>query len=75
MEALQVIKFSVKKDRFNFVPDLVANEEEYSINGPVSRRAVSELTATNLFTELEGLFRIDANTLDPVSSVASYSVY
>jgi hypothetical protein len=74
MEALQVIKFSVKQDRFNFVPDLVAKEEEYSIDGPVSRRAVSELTATNSFTELEGLFR-NANTLDPVSSVTSYSVY
>ena len=33
LEALQVLKFDNKRDRFNFVDDLLAKPEDYSITG------------------------------------------
>ena len=43
LEALQVLKFSYKQDRLNFTSDLIAEEADYNISGPVSKEAIDEL--------------------------------
>ncbi|KAG1906747.1 uncharacterized protein F5891DRAFT_892612, partial [Suillus fuscotomentosus] len=53
LEALQVLKFTYKQDRLNFTEDLVANEQDYTISGPVTSRAVDELMATGNLRELD----------------------
>jgi hypothetical protein len=45
LEALQILKFIYKQDRLNFTEDLVADERDYMISGPVTPRAVDELIA------------------------------
>ncbi|KAG1748793.1 hypothetical protein EDD22DRAFT_828554 [Suillus occidentalis] len=36
LEALRVFKFVYKQDRLNFTEDLVADERDYTISGPVT---------------------------------------
>lgn len=55
LEALQVLKFSFKQDRLNFTSDLVAEEADYNISGPVSGKAIDELTIAGKFDELDEL--------------------
>lgn len=43
VETLQILKFSFKQDRLNFTPDLVADEKDYVISGPVTSQAINEL--------------------------------
>lgn len=40
LEALQVLKFVYKQDCLKFTEDLVADERDYTISGPVTPRAI-----------------------------------
>ena len=55
MEVLQILKFALRKDRLNFTGDLLAQEEDYNIEGPLTQRAVKELIGEGKFTELDEL--------------------
>jgi len=63
LEALQILKFIYKQDRLNFTEDLVADERDYMISGPVTPRAVDELMAAGNFNELDELLA-NARELD-----------
>ncbi|KAG1895161.1 uncharacterized protein F5891DRAFT_897741, partial [Suillus fuscotomentosus] len=55
LEALQILKFTYKQDRLNFTSHLVAEEEDYTISGPVSRNAIDELMAAGKLDEIAQL--------------------
>jgi hypothetical protein len=55
LEAVQILKFIYKQDRLNFTDDLVADEWDYTISGPVTPRAVDGLVAAGKFRELDEL--------------------
>ena len=55
MEALQVLKYRYKHERLDFTADLIAREEDYTVNGPLTLRAVQELLASGRFEELDDL--------------------
>ncbi|KAF5372361.1 hypothetical protein D9615_009320 [Tricholomella constricta] len=55
MEALQILKFSYKQERLSFTDDLLAQEEDYTIAGPVTSSAIAELTRTGRLLELDEL--------------------
>ncbi|CDO78277.1 hypothetical protein BN946_scf184660.g4 [Trametes cinnabarina] len=57
MEALQGLKYHVKQSRLNLSAHLVAKEEDYLIEGPVTLAAMKELLAHNKLQELEDLLR------------------
>ncbi|KAF9524303.1 hypothetical protein CPB83DRAFT_774023, partial [Crepidotus variabilis] len=57
LEALQVLKFSIKNDRLNFVDNLLAKPEDYTISGPLTKAAIEELRTTSDLEELEDLIR------------------
>ena len=61
LEALQILKFTYRQDRLNFTKDLVTDERDYTIFGPVTPRAVDELVAAGKLPELDKLL---ANTRD-----------
>ena len=63
LEALQILKFIYKQDRLNFTEDLLADERDYTISGPVTARAVGELMAAGKFGELDELLA-NAKELD-----------
>ncbi|KAF5383852.1 hypothetical protein D9615_003798 [Tricholomella constricta] len=52
MEALQILKFSYKQERLSFTDDLLAQEKDYTIEGPVTPGAIAELTRAGRFLEL-----------------------
>jgi hypothetical protein len=56
-EALQIIKFFVRQHRgdFNFVENLVAKEDDYSIHGPLTQHARRELIDADDFRTLADL--------------------
>ncbi|OAX31432.1 hypothetical protein K503DRAFT_661142, partial [Rhizopogon vinicolor AM-OR11-026] len=55
LEALQILKFIYKQDCLNFMEDIVADERDYMISGPVTPRAVDELMAAGKFSESDEL--------------------
>jgi hypothetical protein len=57
LEVLQVLKFAYKQERLNFTDDLVAKEEDYQIEGPVTARVVEELMKAGKVDELGELIR------------------
>ncbi|KAF9526303.1 hypothetical protein CPB83DRAFT_908555 [Crepidotus variabilis] len=57
LEGLQILKFSIKNDRLNFVDNLIAKPENYTISGPLTQAAIEELKKTYDLEELEGLLR------------------
>ncbi len=57
MEALQCLKFYYKQSRLNLTADLVACEEDYTIEGPLTDNALRELLAHNKLHELDELLR------------------
>ena len=69
MEALQVLKFSFKQDRLTFTDDLLVAENDYTIAGPVTARAIQELILTGKINELNKLL---SNTLDSETMGNSY---
>ncbi|KAI5984033.1 hypothetical protein EDD15DRAFT_2484477, partial [Pisolithus albus] len=55
MEALQILKFSIRGDRLSFTEDLLACEEDYAISGHLTVRAINELVETGKLDELNEL--------------------
>ncbi|KAG6852533.1 hypothetical protein H0H87_009771 [Tephrocybe sp. NHM501043] len=53
--SLQMLKFSFKQERLNFTGNLIADEKDYTIAGPVTGMAVSELLEAGKLQELEEL--------------------
>ncbi|CDO76573.1 hypothetical protein BN946_scf184831.g9 [Trametes cinnabarina] len=62
MEALQCLKYHFKQSRLNLAHHLVAREEDYAIEGPVTYAAVKELISENKLQELEELLRNSSPT-------------
>ncbi|KIJ19762.1 hypothetical protein PAXINDRAFT_7043 [Paxillus involutus ATCC 200175] len=56
LEALQIFKFTYKQEQLNFTMDLVAEEKDYMISGPITPKAVDELMAGGNLNELAQLF-------------------
>ena len=57
MEALQILKYYYKQEQLNFTSRLVAREEDYTIEGPLTEAAVEELWETGQYEVLEDLIR------------------
>ena len=57
MEALQILKYYYKQEQLNFTSRLVAREEDYTIEGPLTEAAVDELWETGQYEVLEDLIR------------------
>lgn len=64
MEALQILKFSIRGDRLSFTEDLLACEEDYDISGHLTVRAINELVATGKLDELNELAANARDDLD-----------
>lgn len=63
MEALQMLKFSYKQHRLSFAADLLAQEKDYIITGPVTSHAIAELVETGRLQELNNLpANVEAST-------------
>ena len=73
MEALQILKYYYKQELLCFSSQLLAHEEDYTIEGPVTEAAVDELLKTGQIHVLEDLLRnsreSEASTLYHTSSV------
>ena len=54
---LQVLKYRFRRDRLNFCTDILAQEEDYTVEGPVTEYAVRELLQCYRIAELRQLFR------------------
>lgn len=72
MEALQVIKFSIKKERLNTVMDLVTHEQELVMDAAVPLREVCKLTDLNRLGELTFLLNA-SHACAPEYSVDHYA--
>ena len=70
VEMLQVLKYRFRRDRLNFCTDILAQEEDYTVEGPVTEYAVHELLQCNRIAELRQLFRYYA--LDNVRGQEAY---
>ena len=73
MKALQILKYYYKQELLCFSSQLLAHEEDYTIEGPVTEAAVDELLKTSQIHVLEDLLRdsreSEASTLYHTSSV------
>lgn len=57
MEALQILKYFYKQERLNFVSQLLAREDDYTIEGPITEAAMDELLRTGQYDVLDDLIR------------------
>ncbi|TFY65471.1 hypothetical protein EVJ58_g1962 [Rhodofomes roseus] len=57
MEALQILKYFYKQERLNFASQLLAREDDYTIEGPITEAAMDELLRTGQYEVLEDLIR------------------
>ncbi|KAI8975814.1 hypothetical protein BD414DRAFT_555614, partial [Trametes punicea] len=55
IEALQVLKYRYKHERLDLTADLLAREEDYTIDGPLTLDAVREFLANGRIEELQDL--------------------
>lgn len=55
IEALQVLKFSIKQQRISFMDHELAKAEDYALEGPLTEYALQELMATGQTEELQDL--------------------
>jgi hypothetical protein len=63
MEALQMLKFSYKQDQLSFADDLLAQEKDYTITGPVTPCTITELVRAGRLQELDDLLaNVEAST-------------
>jgi hypothetical protein len=62
VEMLQVLKYCFKRDRLDFTTGELADEADYSLDGPVTAHAVQELIASGKFDELNELFTNSTTT-------------
>jgi len=56
VERLQVLKHLYHRDRLNFTAGILAVEEDYTIEGPVTESAVLELLKAGKVSELRELY-------------------
>ena len=56
IEMLQVLKHLYKRERLDFTTGLLATEEDYTIEGPVTESAVLELLKAGKEAELRELY-------------------
>ena len=56
MEMLQVLKYLYQPERLDFTTGLLATEEDYTIEGPVTEAAVLELLQAGKEAELHDLY-------------------
>ncbi|KAG6806962.1 hypothetical protein H0H92_009349, partial [Tricholoma furcatifolium] len=52
---LEFVDYRHKQDRLTFTADLLANEDDYNISGPITSAAIDELVRTNRLSELSDL--------------------
>lgn len=57
LEALQVLKYSFKQDRLDFMAGHLAREEDYAIDGELTPAAIEELLKLGQIDELSDLIR------------------
>lgn len=57
MEALQILKYFYKQERLNFASQLLAREDDYTIEGPITEAAMDELLRTGQYDVLDDLIR------------------
>jgi hypothetical protein len=63
MEALQMLKFSSKQVWLSFTDDLLAQEKDYTITGPVTPCMIAELVRAGRLQELDDLLaNVEAST-------------
>lgn len=55
LEALQVLKYSYKQDRLDFMTGYLAKEEDYAIEGELTPAAIEELLTLGKVDELSDL--------------------
>ena len=55
LEVLQIIKYGRKQDRLDFMDGILANEEDYTIDGNLTARAIEELIQLGRIDELKEL--------------------
>jgi len=55
LEALQILKFGYRSERLSFVDDLIAQECDYTILGPITEVAIDELLKAGKIEELSNL--------------------
>jgi hypothetical protein len=68
VEALQLLKFMRKQERLDFMSDVLAKEEDYTIDGGITSAAIEELLALGKIEELRDLLdnaRQAAKELEP----------
>lgn len=70
MEALQILKYHFRQARLNFVDRLVAHEEDYTIEGPLTEAAVIELLDEGKYDELKDLIQNSKEVLSETSPPA-----
>ena len=69
-EALQILKYSVKRRRLDFTGWQTAKEEDYTIEGPVTLFTIQRLVDQNKLSELaELLDNSKASLVDPDSAL------
>ncbi|KAH9983056.1 hypothetical protein BJV74DRAFT_852283 [Russula compacta] len=56
VEMLQVLKYSYRRERLDFMAGMLAKEEDYTIEGPVTQSAILELLKSGKEIELEELY-------------------
>jgi len=56
IEMLQVLKYLYQRERLNFTTGILAMEEDYTIEGPVTESAVFELLKAGKEAELHELY-------------------
>ena len=56
IEMLQVLKYLYQQEQLNFTTGILATEEDYTIEGPVSQSAVFELLKAGKEEELHDLY-------------------
>jgi hypothetical protein len=66
VEALQVIKYSVKQRRLTFMDHYIAKPDDYTIEGPLTAYAIQELTEGNRGEELSELL-VNAQAIPQVA--------
>ena len=58
IEMLQVLKYLYQRERLDFTTGLLAMEEDYTIEGPVTKSAVLELLKARKEAELHELYTV-----------------
>jgi len=56
IEMLQVLKYLYHREQLNFMAGLLASEEDYTIEGPVTEAAILELLKAGKEAELHDLY-------------------